>query len=101
MEKSPSRRRSSEEMFPLVESYRSGEMNRSDFCEAHGISPSTLNYWQSKYLRSVERSSSAGFIPMELATVSGEFALEVQLSNGTRLYFSSYPPVAYLKELGS
>ncbi|MEM6631665.1 MAG: hypothetical protein AAF694_18455 [Bacteroidota bacterium] len=76
-------------------------MNRSDFCESHGISQSSLNYWQSKYLRSVERPSSSGFLPMELAVGSGEFALEVQLRNGTRLYFCSYPPVAYLKELGS
>ncbi|MEM9718320.1 MAG: hypothetical protein AAGA10_03695 [Bacteroidota bacterium] len=101
MEKSRSGLRSSEEMFPLVESYRSGEMNRTDFCEAHGLSLSTFNYWQSKYLNSIEQPLPSGFIPMEVAGVPGSFALEVQLNNGTRLYFSSYPPVSYLKELGS
>ena len=42
-------RRTSEQMFPLVEKYESSGQLQKDFCEHHDISIGTFQYWLKKY----------------------------------------------------
>lgn len=42
-------RRTSDQMFPLVERYEYGDLPQKEFCEQHGMSSGTFQYWLKKY----------------------------------------------------
>jgi len=42
-------RRTSAQMFPLVERYESSDQPQKTFCELHGINIGTFQYWLKKY----------------------------------------------------
>lgn len=42
-------RRTSDQMFPLVESYESSGQLQKEFCEHHEINIGTFQYWLKKY----------------------------------------------------
>ena len=41
--------KTSQEMYPLIESYLSGSQNQLDFCDSSGLKPHLLSYWLQKY----------------------------------------------------
>lgn len=42
-------RRTSDQMFPLVEKYETSEQRQKEFCKHHDISIGTFQYWLRKY----------------------------------------------------
>ncbi len=90
-------RRSSTEMYPLVESYLGSTLGRAAFCKEAGISPAVFAYWYSKYHKSKSKASGRNFVPLHLSG-SGAPVLVVKLS-GCELRFMSYPDVGYLQAL--
>ena len=44
--------RCAEQMYELVRSYRTRTKTKTAFCQEHGIKPSTLSYWVTRYNRS-------------------------------------------------
>ena len=42
-------RRTSAQMFPLVERYESCDQSQKAFCEQHGLNVGTFHYWLKKY----------------------------------------------------
>ena len=91
-------RRSSAEMFPLIEQYLSSELGRASFCESVGLSLPVFSYWYSKYQKAHRSGSSSGFVPLQIHG-SGGAVLEVCLPGGSVLRFMSYPEASYLRTL--
>ena len=91
-------RRSSIEMYPLIEQYLSSDLGRAAFCEQVGLSLPVFTYWYSKYKKSHHPSSSGGFVPLQIQGGGGAI-LEVRLPGGGVLRFMSYPDVSYLRAL--
>lgn len=101
--------RNSEDMFPLIKMWQSGDQTQLGFCKKQGISISVFRYWLAKY-RDQYRSANdeeqahqhaAGFIsfhPGSLPDVR-EIALEVQIPDGKILRFQQLPPQSYLNGL--
>ena len=93
------KRRTSREMFPLIEEYVSGSYTQQSFCEEHGLSLGQLAYWRAKYGR--EHGKEAGTfieISSDFSPPSASFA-EITYPEGVRLrFFSAVSPV-YLSEL--
>ena len=91
-------RRTSAQMYPLVELYEQGERNKRDFCEVHEINEATFTYWLSKYRSRSEEVSS--FIPVEVReSIRGGHVVEVELTDGTILRFSDLIPSDYLSSI--
>ena len=62
MEKSePQTRRTSDQMFPLVERYESSDQPQKEFCEIHGINIVTFQYWLKKYREQNSTQSTHSF----------------------------------------
>lgn len=51
-------RRTSEQMFPLVEKYESSGQRQKDFCNLHDIRIGTFQYWLRKYREEYSGRSS-------------------------------------------
>ena len=71
-----------EQMYGLVESYKSSGLSREAFCADAGVSTAKFAYWYRKYHQS--SSSSSSFIPLNLDGVSGT-GYELVYPNGVRL----------------
>jgi hypothetical protein len=87
-------------MYPLIKQYLSSDQGREAFCEAVGLTVSTLSYWVSKYKRDFSEPSASAFIPIHLSD-SGLGAgpvMELTLSGG-RIRFYSYPDPSYVQAL--
>ncbi len=65
------KRRSAEDMFPLIEQYLDSGQKQDDFCQTHDLPKSVLAYWLARY-RAVPDSSTEGFVevvPAERGTL--------------------------------
>ncbi len=54
-------RRTSDQMFPLVESYESSGQLQKEFCEQHGITIGTFHYWLKKYRKQFSTENAQSF----------------------------------------
>lgn len=67
MDKSQKRtRRTSEQMFPLVERYESSGQQQKEFCRSHDINIGTFQYWLSKYREQKSNQSTGSFQQIEV-----------------------------------
>jgi len=57
------KRRSKEEMYPLIEEWKSSGLTKQAFCEQRGIVKSVFFYWCKKYR---EDQSVGGFLPINV-----------------------------------
>ena len=77
-----------EQMYGLVESYKSSGLSREAFCADAGVSTAKFAYWYRKYHQSssslASSSSSSSFIPLNLDGVS-RAGYELVYPNGVRL----------------
>ncbi len=88
-------RRTSEEMFPLIEWQSQSNLSQKDYCKAQGISPWVFSYWRKKYLQ--EQSNDSGFTEL---TASDSTSGWIRLQYGrVRLELSDSVPVVYLADL--
>ena len=54
-------RKTSIQMFPLIEKYLSSEQNQLEFCEANGIALHVLGYWLKQYREQDKNKTSPSF----------------------------------------
>ena len=87
-------KRTSEQMYPVVEAYLACDLTQEAFCLQENISIAVLNYWLKKYR---SEQGEAPFVEIKPAAASG--CLEIAYPNGIRLCFDRMVPVAYLREL--
>ena len=66
MEKTKQRQRTSEQLFPLVESYESSGQLQKEFCKSHGINIGTFQYWLSKFREQNSSQSTGSFHQVKL-----------------------------------
>ena len=86
-------KRTSAQMYPVVEAYLASDQTQDAFSQEEGISVAMLNYWLKKY-----RSEHGGtpFVEIKPTAVA---CLELVYPNGIRLCFDRLAPAAYLREL--
>jgi hypothetical protein len=91
------RRRTKEEMFPVVEAWQNSGQSKTSFCEERGIIKSVFFYWCKKYM---EEHEQGGFVPLNLGT-SQAFAqghsIEIQYPNGVVLKLPANTPVSLVR----
>lgn len=90
-------KRTSEQMYPVVEAYLSSDQTQDSFCAEAGISVAVLNYWLKKY-RTEQGEPPPSFVQIALAA-PGNGCLEVNYPGGICLRFDRIIPAAYLREL--
>ena len=88
-----------EQMYGLVESYKSSGLSREAFCADAGVSTAKFAYWYRKYHQSSSSSSSSSssFIPLNLDGVP-RAGYELVYPNGVRLLLPELD-LAILKSL--
>jgi len=90
-------RRTSAEMYPLIETFLASGQSQKTFCSDYHLSEAVLNYWLSKYRREQDNSSEA-FVAVNPEPVDAVF-MELVYPSGVHLRFFAPMPVAYLSEL--
>jgi hypothetical protein len=60
------RRKTSEEMYPLVKVFNESAESMEEFCQEHVISMHVFNYWRSKY-SSEAKPKKSSFVALELS----------------------------------
>ena len=82
-------RRTTGEIYPLVERYLQGSTRVRAFCAEHGISAAQLTYWRRKY----QAEDGGGALEeIEAPTSEGQPLMEVTYPGGVRLRL--YTPVS-------
>ena len=90
-------KRTSTQMYPVVEAYLSSDQTQDSFCNEAGISVAVLNYWLKKY-RNEQGEPPPSFVQITPPT-SSNASLEVRFPSGIQLRFDRIIPAAYLREL--
>jgi hypothetical protein len=92
------RRRTKEEMFPMVELWQHSGLSKKRFCEEKGIVKSVFHYWYKKYR---EEDGQGGFIPLIPDTphsgIQGP-SIEVHYPNGVVLKVSATTPAGLVRQ---
>ena len=77
-------RRSKSDIRALVAGYENGNQSRADYCAAHGLAVTTLDYYRRRF-----RTSAAGLVEIDLQSAApaqgGNGAVAVVLGNGRRI----------------
>ena len=92
------KRRTREEMFPVVEAWQDSGLSKKAFCEERGIIKSLFFYWCKKYR---EENKHGGFVPLTVG-VSNSFAqghsIEIQYPNGVVLKLPANTPASLVRQ---
>ena len=91
------RRRTTEEMFPVVEAYLGSGMTQRAFAEERGLPLQLFVYWLGRYRRL--KQNSGGFVEIQAHSGSERPLVEVAYPSGVRLRFFSPVEPAYLERL--
>jgi transposase-like protein len=92
------RRRTREEMFPIVELWQQSGLSKKSFCKEQGIIKSVFLYWCRKYRDEYEPD---GFVPL---TTGGPLSLtqshfiEIQYPNGVVLRLPASTPANLIRQ---
>lgn len=94
-------RRSSKEMFPLIEKWLDQGGSQKDFCSLHRLPLAVFSYWLKKY-RSDESeefdSEEQKFAPLSIRN-SGLTGPVVEFPDGVRVCLCAGTPASFLREL--
>ena len=90
-------KRTSTNMYPIIEPYLSSGRDQNTFCRQAGISKSTLNYWLGKYRRE-KKHPVASLVEIISEPASG-VRIELSYPSGVELRFDSLVASAYQREL--
>lgn len=91
------RRRTSAEMFPLIELYEKGTSSKEDLLKEWDLKECTFNYWLSKYKKIKDGPSS--FVALNMGRKDANSVMEIEMPNGKRLIFSTLVPIEYLRTI--
>ncbi len=79
--------KTSDEMYPLIESYLESGQSQLQFCKEQTLKPHLLNYWLQRYRADKQESQSpaAGFSKLNIidAPANVEKLIIIRCSNGT------------------
>ena len=94
-------RRTSKEMFPLVEQWLDSRENQKDFCTFHRLPLAVFSYWLKKYRNhDIEKPAEAG---TKFAALSVRQELScgpvIDFPDGVKIRLSPHTPTSYLREL--
>jgi hypothetical protein len=93
-----SQRRTSEEMFPLIESWESSGLTQEKFCRLHGLNLGLFGYWRKKYQQQFKQvPTDTGFVPIKVSQPVSP-VLELRIGD-VQLHFHELPSVDWLQEL--
>lgn len=95
-------RRSKETIERLLMEWRQSGQSKILFCKENNINYLTFMSWANppkKKNLEVKISPSSGFIPLKIKEQTSIFFVEVQLVDGTRIYFHESVTAAYLRSL--
>ena len=89
-----------DEMFRMVELWKSSKMSRNNFCTHHNLRRTTFYYWVKKYEREMQHVSS-DFISLEVKReepiISSGISLEYP--NGIKVHLSDDIELSTLQKL--
>jgi len=92
------KRRTREEMFPIIEAWQESGLSKKSFCEEQGIIKSVFFYWCRRYR---EENEPGGFVPLNLGT-SPAFApghsIEIQYPNGVLVRLPANTPTNLVRQ---
>jgi hypothetical protein len=92
------RRRTKEEMFPVIEAWQNSGLSKRAFCEEQGIVESVFFYWSKKYR---EENEQYGFIPLTVGashSFTQSHSIEIQYPNGVVLKLPANTPVSLVRQ---
>lgn len=90
------RQQKRDQMFELVERWRSSGMSQVAFAEANGIKLATLRYWTAKS----QQQAESDFVPLSFSNAQSHgIVIQLRYPNGVELSFQSLAPVEYLRSL--
>ena len=92
-------KRTTQQMYPLVERYLEGHKTQKAFCAEHGISTSILCYWLAKYRQEATEEPGAFIEITPSAAPEDQALLELVYPNGVRLRLFAPVQAAYLVSL--
>lgn len=79
--------KTTQEMYPLIESYLAGNQNQLDFCASTGMKPHLLSYWLQKYKTDKDERPRevAGFSKLKIIEMPVDEAkkITIRCANGT------------------
>lgn len=89
-----------QEMFSLIESWRTSGENQQVFCKSRGIAYSAFHYWYKKYRGVHDLAKPSGFIPVKIDKEgSGLPVAELIFPDGRRLNFYQAVEASFLRAL--
>jgi transposase-like protein len=91
------RRRSREEMFPVVEAWQQSGLSKKSFCEEQGIIKSVFLYWVRKYR---DEHEPDGFVPLTSGgalSLMQNYSIEIHYPNGVVLKLPANTPVSLVR----
>lgn len=92
------RRRTPEEMFPVVEAWQRSGLSKKSFCEEQGIIKSVFFYWCRRYR---EEHEQGGFVPLTTGSsfsLNQNHSLEIQYPNGVILKLPANTPASLVRQ---
>ena len=95
MASNPSRYRTPQEMFPVIESYLESGLGRQAFCHSWGLSQAVLGYWLRKY-RQKNQLEPSGFVSLRVEPEVSSVGLELVFPDGLLLRFPAGTPAGYV-----
>ncbi len=79
--------KSSQEMYPLIESYLESGQSQAQFCKEQGLKPHLLIYWLQKYRTDKQQraGSETGFAKLNIIDVptNSDKVIIIRCGNGT------------------
>ena len=94
-------RRTSKEMFPMVEQWLESGENQKDFCAFHRLPLAVFSYWRRKYREHEVVQMSEGEQKFTALSVRHESfpGPMVEFPDGVKIRLSPDTPASYLREL--
>lgn len=92
------RRRTRDEMFPIVEAWQHSGLSKKAFCEDRDMAKSVFLYWCKRYR---EENELGGFVPLSVGTSQGfatSHSIEIQYPNGIVLKLPASTPVSLVRQ---
>jgi hypothetical protein len=89
------KRRTKEEMFPIIEAWQSSGLTKQVFCDQQGMAKSVFFYWHKKYKA---EQDPGGFLPMKIEDDSSHTKIEIVYPNGIMLRFPGNTSSAIIRQ---
>lgn len=93
------KRKSSEEMYPIIRQYIEGSDQLREICIRHNLNKAQFYYWHGKYQKEIGIQKGSSFVPIDIVPKGNRYSIEIQTSGGTIIRSESLLPVTFIKDL--